>query len=252
MQIRMNISKLEEWARDHNRQAEHYENGSMTSSGEMTLDASRRHLAPVVQLLQWLQCFSSLKQEDLEGLVSTLMQLTRLTPQQLIHAVKHYRPEVGEKGLPKSAMKYLLQQQSEIALRRKRQRDSLRVASLSHDSMPSTPDKSVQGESERPSEPDAQPRQADTTTYAHHDPGPDDDHDGAPEHLLLDPALMLPFILPTSTDMLISYGAGFGGINRDRERKYIPSVPPEFLAKLDTTGERERSVYGTANWELED
>ena len=59
------------------------------------------------------------------------------------------------------------------------------------------------------------------------------DDDDAPEHLLLDPALMLPFHLPTSTDMLVSFGAGFGGINRERERKYIPTVPPEFLARLD-------------------
>ncbi len=49
----------------------------------------------------------------------------------------------------------------------------------------------------------------------------------------MDPALMLPFSLPTSTDMLVKFGAGFGGVNRERERKYLPSVPPEFLAKLD-------------------
>jgi hypothetical protein len=53
------------------------------------------------------------------------------------------------------------------------------------------------------------------------------------ESLLLDPSVTLPFSLPTSTDMLISYGAGFGGMNRERERKYIPTVPTEFLAKFD-------------------
>ncbi len=62
------------------------------------------------------------------------------------------------------------------------------------------------------------------------------DEEDAPEHLLLDPALMLPFSLPTSTDMLVSYGAGFGGLNRERERRYIPTVPPEFLSKLDVSG----------------
>ena len=80
MQIRMNISILEDWARANNRQPGHYEHGSMTSSGETTVDAARRHLAPVIQLLQWLQCFSSLGQDDLEALVGTLQQLTRLTP----------------------------------------------------------------------------------------------------------------------------------------------------------------------------
>jgi len=78
------------------------------------------------------------------------------------------------------------------------------------------------------------------------------EEDDAPEHLLLDPALMLPFSLPTSTDMLVSYGAGFGGLNRERERKYIPTVPPEFLAKLDLSGGRERSTYEERDWENED
>jgi hypothetical protein len=80
-------------------------------------------------------------------------------------------------------------------------------------------------------------------------PGEEDD---APEHLLLDPALMLPFSLPTSTDMLVSYGAGFGGLNRERERKYIPTVPPEFLAKLDLNGGRAQSTFNPSDWENED
>ncbi|PHH85960.1 hypothetical protein CDD83_10941 [Cordyceps sp. RAO-2017] len=58
MQIRMNISILEDWARTNNRQAEHYEGGETRSSGDTTTDAARRHLAPCIQLLQWLQCFS--------------------------------------------------------------------------------------------------------------------------------------------------------------------------------------------------
>ena len=64
---------------------------------------------------------------------------------------------------------------------------------------------------------------------------------------------MLPFFLPTSTDMLVSYGAGFGGLNRDRERKYIPTVPPEFLAKLDVSagkeGLRRAENAGTSTYE---
>jgi hypothetical protein len=51
MQIRMNISTLEDWALQNNRQAEHYENGSTTSSGETTGDAARKYLEPAHQLL---------------------------------------------------------------------------------------------------------------------------------------------------------------------------------------------------------
>lgn len=246
MQIRMNISILEDWARTNNRQAEHYEGGDMKSTGETTADAARQHLAPVIQLLQWLQCFSSLGADDLEALVGTLQQLKRLTPQQLIHAATHYRPEVGEKGLPKSAMKYLVAIQKEAALKRERRRS--RNASPMPGSAPSTPvrgKKSGANGQETPGSVQGTPGQNTTAND-------DSDEDDAPEHLLLDPALMLPFTLPSVTDMLVSYGAGFGGINRERERKYIPTVPPEFLDKLEVSSSRKGPMFGEKDWENEE
>ena len=256
MQIRMNISTLEDWARLNNRQPDHYENGSLTSTGENTVDAARRHLAPVIQLLQWLQCFSSFG-DDLDALVGTVQQLPRLTASQLIHAVKHYRPEVGEKGLPKSAMKYLLQLQRDASDRKDRLRKAAAAAASpragranASTSAPQTPE-SGKGNAPatpppRPSSPSPAPKTP-TPVARNHLDAVSEDEDG-PEHLLLDPALMLPFSLPTSTDMLVSYGAGFGGLNRERERKYIPTVPPEFLAKLDVDG---RKKGGREEWDYE-
>ncbi|KAI9811778.1 MAG: hypothetical protein M1827_005323 [Pycnora praestabilis] len=251
MQIRMNISILEDWARSNNRQPEHYENGSMHSTGECTVDAARRHLSPVIQLLQWLQCFSSLG-DDFEPLVGTLQQLTRLTPQQLIHAVKHYRPEVGEKSLPKSAMKYLANLQKEISNRKIKQRKaaprSSRLQNVGSDSVPGTP---IQADvaPPSPSSPSSTKKPETPNPMRTMSPNPDySDDEDAPEYLLLDPALMLPFSLPTSTDMLVSYGAGFGGLNRERERKYIPTIPPEFLAKLDISGSKNGSKYEGVTW----
>jgi hypothetical protein len=95
-----------------------------------------------------------------------------------------------------------------------------------------------------------------TTTPAKKlDNGDEDEEDDAPKHLLLDPALMLPFTLPSATDMLVSYGAGFGGMNREREHKYIPTLPPEFLAKLESSnynnGNR-RPMFGEKDWEDEE
>ncbi|RSL39992.1 hypothetical protein CEP53_013659 [Fusarium sp. AF-6] len=244
MQIRMNISILEDWARTNNRQADHYEGSDMRSSGETTIDAARRHLAPVIQLLQWLQCFSSLDADDLEALVGTLQQLKRLSPQQLIHTANHYRPEVGEKGLPKSAMKYLIAIQKEAALKRERRRSGMASPQRSgQDSSPVTPVKNRSNGShlETPGSAASPPE----------DEWSDDDD--APEHLLLDPALMLPFTLPSVTDMLVTYGAGFGGVNRERERKYIPTVPPEFLEKLEVSGgTRKGPMFGEADWENEE
>lgn len=250
MQIRMNVSSLEEWARTNNRQPEHYEHGSITASGETTVDSARRHLAPVIQLLQWLQCFSSLGADDLEALVGTLQQLTKLTPQQLIHAVRHYRPEVGEKGLPKSAMSYLVNLQREAHLRRERQRQAAasppKAARTGNaGAAPSTPTKSSNGQAHS-SPPSKTPNGMEDV------PLEEEDDDDLQEYLLLDPALMLPFSLPTSTDMLVSYGAGFGGMNRERERKYIPTVPPEFLTKLDAAGGRAPPTYGEHDWENEE
>lgn len=247
MQIRMNISILEDWARTNNRQPEHYEGGDIKASGEPTMESARRHLEPVIQLLQWLQCFSSLGADDLEALVGTLQQLKRLTPQQLLHAARRYRPEVGEKGLPKSAIKYLEAIQAEHALQREKRRSRPPGSSA-----PPTPTKASNGQQTLapPSEAGAAAagdRPSDNVA------GFEEDSDDEPQELLLlDPALMLPFTLPSVTDMLVSYGAGFGGMNRERERKYIPTVPPEFLSKLEVSGARKGPMFEEKDWEDEE
>ena len=242
MQIRMNVSSLEDWARTNNRVPEHYENGSTNTTGESTIDAARRHLAPVIQLLQWLQCFSSLG-DDHESLVTTLLQLQQLTPAQLLHAVKSYRPEVGEKGLTKQAMKFLLDMQSDPGVlhceQQKIQEEKAKAAAgpgpqAAADARPKTPPKD---------QPSAAPTSPDTETSPGSAAVPsrpgsmvtarNDERSGAGNSVFLDPTLFLPFSLPTSTDMLVSYGAGFGGTNRERARKYIPTVPPEVLSRFD-------------------
>jgi myosin heavy subunit len=250
MQIRMNISTLEDWARSNNRQPEHYEGGEMNSTGETTVEAARRHLAPVIQLLQWLQCFSSLDQDDLEALVGTLQQLKRLSPQQLIHAAQHYRPEVGEKGLPKSALKYINAIMQEQTRRREEERRQSRTASPNPNSSGSAPVTPVKGKAQNGSAADTPGTQQSVLTPVAREH--EDDEDDAPEHLLLDPALMLPFSLPSVTDMLVSYGAGFGGLNRERERKYIPTVPQEFLTKLEASGARKGPMFSEKDWENEE
>ncbi|KAJ5773917.1 hypothetical protein N7457_008813 [Penicillium paradoxum] len=242
MQIRMNVSTLEDWARTNNRVPEHYENGSTNSTGESTIEAARRHLAPVIQLLQWLQCFSSLG-DDHESLVTTLLQLQQLTPAQLLHAVKSYRPEVGEKGLNKEAMKFLLEMHHDPELLFRRQQEIQEEKARAEaglgpvaaaDARPKTP--SREQPSEAPTSPDQTLSPSSTgisSRPASMIAGRNDDRPGGGNSVFLDPTLFLPFSLPTSTDMLISYGAGFGGTNRERARKYIPTVPPEVLSRFD-------------------
>ena len=235
MQIRMNISQLEDWARTNNRTPEHYENGSLTSTGETTVDAARKHFTPVTQLLQWLQCFSMLgdKPDSLESLENTLKQFTRLSPQQLLHSSSSYRYEKEEKVLPKMARKRLMELQIESRHRSEKARRDR--GSMSHTvntaiAPPKTPPQRDQADDPPPS--------ASSINYhggfdsAHQA----DEEEPVSDGLLLDPAHMLQFHLPTTVDMRISYGAGYGGLNRERERKYIPTVPQEFLARLDISG----------------
>lgn len=241
MQIRMNVSALEDWARNNNRQPEHYENGSMSSTGETTVDAARQHLAPVIQLLQWLQCFSSLG-DDHESLVTTLLQLQQLIPLQLIHAVKSYRAEVGEKGLTKQAMKFLLdmQRDPEMLFREQHRiqvekgKADAAPASNTPEDRPKTPSKNESQSTPATPDPNlGSPGSVGTSSRpASMVLASRDDRPGK-ESVFLDPTLFLPFSLPTSTDMLISYGAGLGGTNRERARKYIPTVPPEVLSRFD-------------------
>jgi len=241
MQIRLNVSVLEDWARSNNRQPEHYDAGSLTATGETIMDAARRHLEPIIQLLQWLQCFSSLG-EDLTALKSTIEQLPRLTCQQLLHATKNYRPEVGEKGLNRDAMKFLVGLTMDPFEKKNRRS----TASLNALMSPTTPTTRNSPKPEKHPPPSPQSLGSPTTSAPLNA-----DEDDAPENLLMDPVLMLPFHLPTSTDMLVSFGAGIGGVNRERAQKYWPSVPPEFLSKLDFSGregERRASSYAGSGW----
>ncbi|KAL8738731.1 MAG: hypothetical protein Q9190_007959 [Brigantiaea leucoxantha] len=245
MQIRMNISVLEEWARTNNRVPEHYENGSLSASGESTMDAARRHFTPVIQLLQWLQCFSSLgeKQDVLASLDDTLSQIPRLTPQQLLYSVSNYRYEKGEKGLPKEARKHLTNLQTQMKKRAQQIRESHRIPKRNTSS--SEPRSSTSAEDNNNEEPNGG-----GSGIA---PRSEYEEQIVSDSLLMDPAHMLQFSLPTTVDMRISYGAGYGGMNREREKKYIPSVPPEFLTKLDLggggRGEEGGGFMGREEWE---
>ena len=224
MQIRMNVSALEDWARNNNRTPEHYENGSLSTSGEDTIESARKHLAPVVQLLQWLQCFSSLG-EDVDAFENTLKQMTRLSAEQLLRSSNNYRYEVGEKGLSKQARRQLQSMHMEANNRRQAARKE-RQATLKAESRKST-------EKTPPQSPSKIVAASPTSTHTPNGVDVRDDDEFEQGQLLLDPTHMLQFSLPTSVDLRLSYGGGYGGVNKERERKYIPQVPPEFLSKLD-------------------
>ena len=150
-----------------------------------------------------------------------------LSTKQLLHAVKHYRAEVGEKSLSKAALKHIQEVKSRPV----------------QSSQPPGPQQAAGTNGQSTA---SQVRGGAQTDLSGKGDGDDDE---APEGNLMNPALLLPFHLPTSTDMLVSYGAGFGGVNRERERRYFPSVPPDFLAKLDSSaGQSTSKLYENAKW----
>ncbi|CBQ67761.1 conserved hypothetical protein [Sporisorium reilianum SRZ2] len=89
IQIRMNVSTLEDWAR----------------SNALPLSIVHAHLSPLSQLISWLQCQSSLHEFD--GLIATMQGLKALTPVQMRRVVKDYRYEVGETRMSEECLQYL-------------------------------------------------------------------------------------------------------------------------------------------------
>lgn len=91
MQIRLNVSALEDWARNN----------------ALPLSIVHQHLAPLSQMVSWLQCQSALS--DFDGLITTLQGLKALNPLQLRKAVRDYRYEINESRMSEECLQYLLQ-----------------------------------------------------------------------------------------------------------------------------------------------
>ncbi|GAA6062310.1 hypothetical protein JCM10212_006862 [Sporobolomyces blumeae] len=91
MQIRLNASNLEDWAR----------------ASRLPAKMVSVHFAPLNHLLQWLQCLSS--ESSIDGLIGTIQSLRSLNPLQLRKAVRDYRYEVDETKMDDECAEYLVQ-----------------------------------------------------------------------------------------------------------------------------------------------
>ena len=100
VQIKMNITVLEDWVR---------------ANGLPTKIASK-HLEPVSQLLQWLQCSSQIRQFD--TLIGTMQSLKAINPLQMRRAVRDYKFEVNEGKMTDECVQYLAQLQKDWEKRR--------------------------------------------------------------------------------------------------------------------------------------
>lgn len=273
MQIRLNISAIEDWARSNNRKPEDLQDEFHTGNGHQypsVTDLCRKHFTPLVELLQWLQCFTAIG-NDLGNISATLQQLSALNSNQLLHVSNKYRAEVGEKGLSKEYKTYL----SQLNLHHSRENNyyaqvtsntihnvlNEKEEKPAKDTKAEKPEESEvpkvverngnAAKPEKPKEPEAIPEPktdaqqaadlADTAirikpsstivTPSHIS----EDEDEEPE-LYLDASAVLPFVIPTLTEMIVTWGAGLGGTQKKRAKKYEPSLPTEFLDTLDLAG----------------
>ncbi|GAA5892160.1 hypothetical protein JCM8208_001457 [Rhodotorula glutinis] len=181
MQIRLNASTLEEWAR----------------SNRLPPKLASTHFAPLNQLLQWLQCLSS--ETSIDGLIGTVQSLRALNPLQLRKAVREYRYEVDENRMDEDCAQYLVQIQKQWE-RVRLQKEAAAAAASSGGAEGAGEEAStlagdvVRSIDEAFAEPSAYP------SYA---PPPTEESTGE----LLNSRFMLPFAVPSSPSMLVHFDA---------------------------------------------
>ncbi|WVF67327.1 hypothetical protein IAT40_002078 [Kwoniella sp. CBS 6097] len=192
LQIKMNNTVLDDWVRANGLPAQ----------------TATKHLEPVSQLLQWLQCLSQIKEFDM--LIGTMQNMKAINPLQMRRAVRDYRYEVNEGKMNEECGQYLAQLQKDWERRRiqVRMQEAERRSSLSDHSHCHGHDQAM-GHAVGASDAtvmvidESSPIDAlfdGTTSLADFTP------QSAPECLgeLLDSRYMLPFLLPEDNAYLIA------------------------------------------------
>ncbi|ORY00212.1 hypothetical protein K493DRAFT_278981 [Basidiobolus meristosporus CBS 931.73] len=186
MQIRMNISSIEDWVHS-NRLPQ----------------VLIQHFNSLIQLLQLLQCISGLS--DLTELLVTIKELSGLNVLQTYRIAHNYRYEVGENQLPEEITQYLEQ----VA------KDTCNVQAHS----------SSETDKEGHRKPKVREENIDILpTYEHNQPAAASAQSEDMEELM-DPTHLLPFAIPTSSEMLSGWGRS--------EKEYVPYLPESFFTELD-------------------
>jgi hypothetical protein len=208
MQIRLNVSAIEDWVRTNN----------------LSLSLIN-HFQPLIQLLQLLMCWSQMT--DFSILVQTTKELNLINPAQLKRVSKNYRYEVNETRITEECQQYILQLEEDTERRKKR----------------------YSTESIRSDRSDASSiiylTVSPTLPPCGTGPGWEDDDDLME---MKDSEMLLPFAIPTSTEMLAKYG------EQEKESEFIPLVPDEWMEKLDVGMRRGSSSVVeelTSQWEAE-
>ncbi|KAG4301619.1 hypothetical protein PCANB_001700 [Pneumocystis canis] len=200
MDIRLNISIIEDWARENSYQFEKRIDAKFQRV-EYTpfsmYDCLKNHMAPLIQLLQWLQCVTSLN--NIQSIEATIEVLNLLTSAQLLYVVKNYRLEVNEKKISKEIIRYLSQKETKNENIQKEllKQSKNKFVNTSNNSEPLF-----------------------------------DQQKHKNSNLLMNAALMLPFTLPTGVDLLVSYDSRIIETNKKKQKCFIPVIPSDFMDML--------------------
>ncbi|ORX93940.1 DIL-domain-containing protein, partial [Basidiobolus meristosporus CBS 931.73] len=156
------------------------------------------HFRAVIQALQYLQCVSSLP--DLGSLVETAKELDQLTSTQMKHLAQHYRYEVDENQIQEEILQYLDKVVQDTVNRHAETLSSMKV---NGEHMANVVE-----------------LKADILNHerAPYETEPELDIWKNPDH-------MLPFAIPTTSEMLTGFGRS--------SREYVPQLPEEFIMELD-------------------
>ncbi|KAI7869580.1 DIL domain-containing protein [Spinellus fusiger] len=201
LQIRMNLSAIEEWVR---------QNGQVASFG------------PLIQLLQLLQCVSQLN--ELELFIQTIKTFDALNPLQIKRCVLHYRYEVNEQRLPEEIEKYCMQI-AQDTLRSAQQRQS--CESTDHSRPSSVASRKRSSRSSRPNSVSSIGSLG--VSFA-------EDEEGGREWLVekRDSRLLLPFHLPNEPLQETVDGS-------IQANCVIPNISEEWMELLDRTTQHQQN-----------
>ncbi|EGW35064.1 uncharacterized protein SPAPADRAFT_131201 [Spathaspora passalidarum NRRL Y-27907] len=233
IQIRLNISAIEDWLRSHNMKVYRPESLGIDIGHELKnllevgkdkskndphylqfyynslYNVGKNQLTPTIELLQWLQCMSSLQDED--SLVNTINQFDYINYYQLFKvANKLYKYEVDEPKLPKKCTQLLKR--------------------LSNEQGPKQIERGVL-------------HYMTQATFLSKE-----------LYIYLNPNFIFAVSLPNLTELINNYGAGLGGVKVFRSKKYQPSLPISIIDDIDEilTENKNQHLHDEYDYDRED
>lgn len=237
IQIRLNLSTIEDWLRSHNYRIykpdrlggisnllgplatlelrnllDENDNSkdphSLSFYYKTLYHVGKSQLAPTIELLQWLQCMSALSDE--ESLINTINQFDSLNYYQLLKVPnKLYKYEVDESKLPKPLLQLLKRLVSEQGEKQ------VSLNTLHYMTQSNFLLKEV--------------------------------------YIYLNPNYVFGVGLPNLNELVVNYGAGLGGLKVMRAKKYQPSLPISVMDDIDEilTGNKNSNVNDTYDYDHE-